>query len=83
MFCLKNVRFFLTTGEYSVVSLERELSVDDFKRIFYWEYVHRMWGRSIGLVFALPAAYFLRKRWISRAMKPRLAIYGLLLGFEV
>lgn len=59
--------------------LERDLTLEGFKSIFFWEYIHRMWGRSIGLMFALPALYFLRKGYISKAMKPRLAIYGTLL----
>lgn len=62
--------------------LGRELSIDDFKRIFFWEYFHRMWGRSIALVFGLPALYFLRKGWISKALKPRLVIYAGFLGFQ-
>jgi cytochrome c oxidase assembly protein subunit 15 len=42
-----------------------------------------MWGRSIGLIFALPALYFLKKGYISKPMKPRLAIYGGFLLFQV
>src|SRR3569833_309113 len=30
------------------------MSLADFKTIFFWEYVHRLLGRTIGLVFALP-----------------------------
>ena len=71
------------TYNLSVYSLERELTLKDFKMIFFWEYLHRMWGRSIGLVFALPAVYFLRKGYVSKAMKPRLAIYGTLLVGQV
>jgi cytochrome c oxidase assembly protein subunit 15 len=60
-----------------------QMSLSEFKFIWYMEYFHRMWGRTIGLVFAIPAVYFLRKGWISKAMKPRLAIYGSLLVFQV
>ena len=35
------------------------MSVDDFKGIFWWEYFHRLLGRLIGVVFALPFIYFL------------------------
>jgi len=62
--------------------LERELTLSDFKYIFFWEYFHRMWGRTIGLVYALPALYFLKKGWVTRAMKPRLGIYGGLILFQ-
>ncbi|XP_019631670.1 PREDICTED: cytochrome c oxidase assembly protein COX15 homolog [Branchiostoma belcheri] len=60
----------------------REMTIQEFKFIFYMEWFHRMWGRTIGLAFFLPAAYFWRKGWISKAMKPRLAAYGSLLVFQ-
>ena len=47
------------------------------------EYAHRMWGRSIGVAFFIPAVFFTYKGWISKALKPRLFIYGTLLGFQV
>ena len=31
----------------------------DFKYIFFWEYLHRMLGRLLGLVFIIPFGYFL------------------------
>jgi len=48
------------------------MGLDDFKRIFFWEYLHRLLGRLIGLVFFLPWAYFsltkaLRGSWRWRA----------------
>nr|KAG5714197.1 hypothetical protein BaRGS_018414 [Batillaria attramentaria] len=58
------------------------MTLSDFKFIYYMEWGHRMWGRAVGIGFILPALYFLRKGWISRAMKPRLAIYASLLGFQ-
>ena len=36
------------------------------------EYIHRMWGRAIGLTFALPASFFLFKKWVPKHVKPRL-----------
>ena len=37
------------------------MSLDAFKEIFFWEWFHRLWGRLIGVVFALPLAWF----WLS------------------
>ena len=34
------------------------MGLEDFKRIFFWEWFHRLWGRLIGLVYALPLVYF-------------------------
>lgn len=62
--------------------LERELTLQQFKFIFFMEWFHRMWGRSIGLAFALPAAYFWKKGYLAKAMKPRVLIYGSLLLFQ-
>ncbi|CAH1783928.1 unnamed protein product [Owenia fusiformis] len=65
--------------EFKYSESHNEMTLSQFKWIWFMEYYHRMWGRTIGLVFALPAIYFLRKGWISKAMKPRLAVYGTLL----
>jgi cytochrome c oxidase assembly protein subunit 15 len=40
------------------------MTLADFKFIFFWEYVHRLLGRLIGLAFALPLAWFWWKRAI-------------------
>lgn len=34
------------------------MSLEDFKHIFFWEWLHRLWGRLIGLVFAIPLFVF-------------------------
>ena len=34
------------------------MSLDEFKTIYLWEYVHRLWGRLIGFAYALPFLYF-------------------------
>ncbi|EDV19701.1 uncharacterized protein TRIADDRAFT_32984, partial [Trichoplax adhaerens] len=61
---------------------KHNITLEEFKRIFYMEYLHRMWGRLIGVAFAVPAVYFLSRGRISKAMKPRLAIYFSLLVFQ-
>lgn len=47
--------------EYKYLNKEREMTLNQFKFIFYMEWSHRMWGRATGLVFFIPAAYFLSK----------------------
>ena len=34
------------------------MTLDEFKIIFYWEYIHRILGRIIGLFFLLPLIFF-------------------------
>lgn len=38
------------------------MNLEDFKKIFFWEWLHRLWGRSIGIVYALPLLWF----WIRK-----------------
>ena len=55
------------------------MTLTDFKKIFWYEYAHRVWGRTIGLVYALPFLYFLWRRYIDKRLGIRLTI-GLVLG---
>ena len=45
--------------------LNRGMSLDQFKTIFWWEWGHRLLGRLIGAVFLLPFLYFLWRGWIA------------------
>lgn len=49
------------------------MSVEDFKFIYWMEYAHRMWGRGLGIIFALPFSYFLRKGYITLRLGLRLS----------
>lgn len=46
------------------------------------EYAHRMWGRCIGAVFAIPAVYFWSRGYLSKVMKIRVFAYGTLIGLQ-
>ena len=35
-----------------------DMTINEFKKIFFWEYFHRIWGRLIGLTYTLPLIYF-------------------------
>jgi cytochrome c oxidase assembly protein subunit 15 len=48
------------------------MTLAGFKAIFFWEYVHRLLGRVIGLAFALPLLWFVVKRQIPRGYGLRL-----------
>jgi cytochrome c oxidase assembly protein subunit 15 len=68
--------------EWKYLNKDREMTLNQFKFIFYMEWGHRMWGRATGLVFLLPAAYFWRKGYFNSAMKKRIGAFSLLLGFQ-
>ncbi|HEX3954577.1 MAG TPA: COX15/CtaA family protein [Stellaceae bacterium] len=54
------------TSQYRL--LNSGMSLADFKYIFLWEYVHRLWGRLIGFLYAVPLVYFLVRRQIPRRL---------------
>ncbi len=54
------------TPQYKKVN--KGMSVDEFKSIFWWEYFHRLLGRLIGLVFFIPFVYFLVRKKIDRPL---------------
>ena len=56
------------------------MSLAEFKSIYYWEYLHRLLGRVIGLAFAVPFAWFVARRQLQRQLVLPLAGI-LLLGF--
>lgn len=58
------------------------MTLDGFKQIFFWEYVHRLLGRVIGLAFALPLLWFAVKRQIPRGYGPRLVALLALGGLQ-
>lgn len=53
--------------------INKGMSVEDFKFIYWMEYAHRMWGRALGLMFALPFSYLLRKGYITLQLGLRLS----------
>ena len=52
------------------------MSLDDFKFIYWMEWGHRMWGRTLGLAFLGPAAAFAARGWLSGPLARRVALLG-------
>lgn len=68
--------------EYQKVNSHFKLA--DFKAIFFWEYLHRLIGRIIGLLFIIPFVIFLMRKSLSKKLLLRsLALFalGALQGF--
>lgn len=55
------------------------MTLESFREIFWWEYIHRLWGRLIGLVYALPFFWFLWRGALPGWLKPH-AWFLLFLG---
>ena len=58
--------------EYTQISGPAGMTLAEFKFIYFWEWIHRLLGRVIGLAFALPLAWFWVKKAIPAGYKPRL-----------
>src|ERR1700733_3390079 len=68
--------------KYQAIPQYRELnngmSLDAFKTIYWWEWTHRLIGRTIGVAFFLPFLWFLWRGWIGPGLRTRLwVIFGL------
>lgn len=55
------------------------MTIGEFKKIWWMEYIHRMMGRTVGAVFLIPATIFWYKKWFVKSMKVRVPIFGALL----
>jgi cytochrome c oxidase assembly protein subunit 15 len=53
-------------------TLHADMTMSEFKVIFFWEYFHRLWARLMGFVFAIPFFFFLWKKWLPRWLLLRL-----------
>ena len=59
--------------------LNRGMTLAEFKSIYWWEYVHRLLGRLIGLAYAIPLVLFWIRKRIPRGYRSRL-LFILFLG---
>ncbi len=60
------------TPEYIIVN--KNMTLNEFKYIFWWEWFHRIFARLIGVVFIIPLIYFIIKKQISKLLYKRLFI---------
>lgn len=62
--------------------LNSYFTLADFKFIYFWEWLHRLWGRLIGLVFLIPFIIFIVQRRFSKDMIKPMIILFLLGGLQ-
>ena len=63
-------------------AIHASMTLAEFKTIFCWEYVHRLWGRLIGVAFAVPFLWFLWTRRLAWSLAPKLAVLFVLGGLQ-
>ena len=68
------------TPEFAAVN--SHMTVEDFKGIFWLEYLHRLLGRVIGLAFLLPFGWFLWRGYIERRELPKYGLMFVLGGLQ-
>jgi len=66
--------------EYQQINFN--FSIDEFKSIFWWEYMHRFLGRTIGVVFIIPFFYFWFKKMINDELMKKLLLLVILGGLQ-
>lgn len=73
-------------NQYKEIAQYKQLhayfTMQDFKAIYFWEWMHRLWGRAIGVVFLIPFLVFLFQKRFSAGMVKPLIILFLLGGLQ-
>lgn len=64
------------------IEVNAGMTLAEFKTIFFWEYIHRLLGRLVGVAFALPFAYFAIRRAIPKGYGWRLTALFALGGLQ-
>ncbi len=59
--------------------INQNITLQEFKIIYYWEYFHRLLGRIFGLIFLIPFLYFLFKKVFSKEFNFKLLILFILI----
>jgi len=62
--------------------LNSDISLQEFKGIFFWEWLHRVIGRLIGLVFIIPFIYFLITKQLNITTIKKTIVLLILGGFQ-
>ena len=68
--------------EYQKINQYKKMDLSGYKKIFYWEYAHRILGRIIGLFFIIPFFIFLKKKYLPLKLRKPLLIAIFLVVFQ-
>jgi cytochrome c oxidase assembly protein subunit 15 len=66
--------------EYKIINYN--ISLSEYKHIYYWEYLHRLLGRMIGVLFLIPFLYFLYSSYLDKKLIKKLLIVFFIGGFQ-
>ncbi|MCP4249181.1 MAG: heme A synthase, partial [bacterium] len=74
--------FALYQGSPEFRAASAGIGLAGFKSIFWWEFVHRLWGRLIGVVFLVPFLWFVLRRQVDRGLALRLGGFFVVGGLQ-
>ena len=77
-----NTTFDLYRQSPEFIKINSDMDLPGFKRIYWFEFAHRVLGRTIGTVFLLPFLYFLVRGYVRRPLVPKLAALFVLGGLQ-
>jgi cytochrome c oxidase assembly protein subunit 15 len=55
-----------------------DMTLSEFKKIYFWEWFHRTWAKSMGFIFLIPFIFFLARGYFSKQIVQRLGVVILL-----
>ncbi|WVQ77058.1 hypothetical protein IAR50_006737 [Cryptococcus sp. DSM 104548] len=64
------------------IMMNANINIDEFKKIFYMEWGHRIAGRALGMGFVIPTIYYLARYKLPRPLPTKLLLIGLGIGFQ-
>lgn len=64
------------TPQYAKIN--QGMTMGEFKFIYFWEYIHRLWARLMGFVFVIPLAFFWARGMVDKPLLKRLGVVFLL-----
>ena len=73
-------QLYVNSPEY--IKINNGMNLEEFKKIFFWEYFHRLWGRLIGIVFFIPLVLFIIFQKLPKFILPKLLIVFFLGGLQ-
>lgn len=66
-----------------VIRLNSNMTVEEFKRIYYYEWAHRNLGRFLGAAYTLPLLYFTARGYVKGPLRTRLYAIAVGIGLQV
>ena len=76
----KSFTLYKQIPEYKLIN--SSMTLDQFKTIYWWEYIHRLLGRFIGLFYFIPLLYFTLKKLVNKNSLVSLYLILILIFFQ-